>query len=135
MCGYGFNRTWLEHADYRPRAPPSVGAGGFRFDAEVVVRLRAIRPQRQRSQIRRDGLVRAVERREGGAQVRVEVPGLRLELDGPAQRLDRDLVLAFLVGEEPELVVGFGVVRPLGEDLAIDRFGVPESAGVAVPLR
>ena len=111
-----------------------IGPAGFvQGDAEVVQGLGVVSSQFQRAAETADGPVPLPRPPVGLPQVMVILRGLGVDGDRPADQLDRHVRATHLASERAEQVQCVGMIRNLGQDLAIDSLGLGQAAGLMMP--
>jgi hypothetical protein len=96
--------------------------------AQVVVGLRIVGFELERAAISGDGLVEPACRAAGFAEIAMSGGIIRVEDDGLANPLHREVMAADLVSDETQEVQCVGMVRLHRKDLAVDPFGFGQSS-------
>ena len=109
--------------------PPGVPEGV----AEVGVNFRRLRPQPQRRLEGGDGLADATERPQGVAEVAVIGSHRGIKGYGAGDHPDGLVRPPALEGDHPQKMQSGGMVGIIGEQPAVDRFGLVETTGLVMP--
>jgi len=92
----------------------------FQYDAKIVVRFHAVRPQLQGPLVAGFRLVEPVQGPIGFTQVGVKAGIVRIRFNGAANAVNRGLVPALLMGDQPEKMPCVRVIRLGFENLTVD---------------
>jgi len=104
----------------------------FECIAELVVRCRKVRTQLERPAVRDYGFIEPVERVVGFAKIGMSDGIIRIENDGIADRLDREVVAADLESHDAEQVECVGIVWLYRKNLAVKGLSVRQAASLVV---
>ena len=99
-------------------------APALQGDAQVVMGLGVVGIQLQCPAVAGHGLVDPLELLIGGAQVGVEGGRVGIQLDGPADVLDRYLMVIDLRADDTQQVPGVGIAGIGLQDLAVNLLGL-----------
>ena len=101
-----------------PRFLCAVGQVGLQFDGAAEMVKRPIQLPRSAVNLAEVGVIQGV---------------CGIDRDGPADQLDRGIRMAHLVGQDTEKVECLGMIGGAGQDLAIERLGLGQAAGLMMP--
>ncbi len=131
VMGLGIRRAKLDGFAVRRLGLPGP-VHPFQGDAEVVVGFRQVGRQPQRLAHVIQCLFGVAGPAQHAREVAMDVGPGAVQLQRPADQLQRLIVAAGLMEQHAEQVHGLGVVRTLGEQASIPAFRLDQPAGIVV---
>ena len=101
-------------------------------EAEILQRIRHVRPQRQRAPVRRLGLLQLALLVEDIAEIAVRRREIRRNGADALEHRRRFIELALVLERNAKRVVGARMARPLAQNAAVELLGFADASGLVL---